>query len=694
MRHFARRARRVTLLAVLLAFAAATPAAAVTFTVNSTSDAADINPNDGTCNSSSFSTVCTLRAAIQTANLNGNGGVTDQIVVPAGTYSLTVLNSSPEDAAATGDLDITAPVSIQGAGARTTVIVGELKQSPTDRVFDVRGGATGVTISGLAIQNGGPSSDATGGGAALRNLGSATLQDVAVVANDSGSFPGGGIYNDTSGVLSLVGVTVAGNRTTGGGGGVFNAGGMGKSLMLNNSTISGNSAGSGGGLGSGNNTAPGAVIAWTTIANNDARSGPGAIAGSGSTSLESSIVSANTSGTNVAQCNGSISSTGHNVDSGTACSSAAQGDRQSQTVLLGALGDNGGQTDTHLPQPGSPAIDAGATTGCPAFDQRGIARPIGIACDAGSVEAPAPPPPPPPAQPSSLTLAPASADRAPGDANAVTATLLRSDGSPAVGIVVRYSITGANPGGGTVTTDAAGTAQISWEGIHEGADTLSAYADTNGDAAPSTGEPTASATVNWTLPTPKIAKTVNLDPLSGVVKVKLPPGTPSKADPGAHAAASYIPLEEARTVPVGTIVDARRGRVGLDAIVKRGSTATRKGEFYSGAFQIVQASAARPTTELRLTEQLQCTSTKSGLSAARSRTRHLWGKDHGGRFRTRGRNSSASVRGTTWYSKDTCNSTTTVVREGSVVVKDFGKHANVTVKAGHRYVARAKKKRH
>ncbi len=57
----------------------------------------------------------------------------------------------------------------------------------------------------------------------------------------------------------------------------------------------------------------------------------------------------------------------------------------SALVNLGILTDNGGLTPTHLPEPGSPAID-GAGTMCVADDQRGIARPQGPACDIGAVE--------------------------------------------------------------------------------------------------------------------------------------------------------------------------------------------------------------------------------------------------------------------------------------------------------------------
>lgn len=53
---------------------------------------------------------------------------------------------------------------------------------------------------------------------------------------------------------------------------------------------------------------------------------------------------------------------------------------------LGALAYNHGATQTLVPGSGSPAIDAGNGTGCPSYDQRGILRPQGAACDIGAVE--------------------------------------------------------------------------------------------------------------------------------------------------------------------------------------------------------------------------------------------------------------------------------------------------------------------
>lgn len=57
-------------------------------------------------------------------------------------------------------------------------------------------------------------------------------------------------------------------------------------------------------------------------------------------------------------------------------------------VGLGALTDNGGPTESMLPMPGSPLIDAIANgdPACGDVDQRGVARPVGPACDIGAVE--------------------------------------------------------------------------------------------------------------------------------------------------------------------------------------------------------------------------------------------------------------------------------------------------------------------
>ena len=69
----------------------------------------------------------------------------DYITVPQGTYSLTI-GGANEDAAATGDLDITDDLDILGADERSTIIDG----GGLDRVFEIFG-PTVVGVSGLTL---------------------------------------------------------------------------------------------------------------------------------------------------------------------------------------------------------------------------------------------------------------------------------------------------------------------------------------------------------------------------------------------------------------------------------------------------------------------------------------------------------------------------------------------------------------
>lgn len=81
---------------------------------------------------------------------------------------------------------------------------------------------------------------------------------------------------------------------------------------------------------------------------------------------------------------------------------------------LNALGDNGGPTQTMLPQTGSPVIDAIPTGACQTGvadgitdDQRGITRPQGPGCDIGAVEVEfVPPEPPPTPVPAAIVITP------------------------------------------------------------------------------------------------------------------------------------------------------------------------------------------------------------------------------------------------------------------------------------------------
>ena len=103
--------------------------------VDSTIDTVDSNPGDGFCTDAQGE--CTLRAAIMEAN---NLVDPDVIVLPAGTYTLTI-GGSGENQAMTGDLDITSKLTIVGAGRDLTTIDGN-KGVVNDYVFHAHTGGS------------------------------------------------------------------------------------------------------------------------------------------------------------------------------------------------------------------------------------------------------------------------------------------------------------------------------------------------------------------------------------------------------------------------------------------------------------------------------------------------------------------------------------------------------------------------
>src|SRR3954447_20175432 len=89
---------RAVSVAALVMLAAASTAAASTFTVNDTGDAGDANEFDGLC--ATATGVCTLRAAVDAANDHSGN---DDIVLPEGTFDVS--GATGDDDNASGDID-------------------------------------------------------------------------------------------------------------------------------------------------------------------------------------------------------------------------------------------------------------------------------------------------------------------------------------------------------------------------------------------------------------------------------------------------------------------------------------------------------------------------------------------------------------------------------------------------------------
>ncbi len=150
------------------------------------------------------------------------------------------------------------------------------------------------------------------------------------------------------------------------------------------------------------------------------------------------------------------------------------------------------------------------------------------------------------------------------------------------------------------------------------------------------------------------------------------------------ATAAPLDLGTVAGIPVGTEIDARKGRVRLTAAATRGRAAHRA-EFFGGVFVVTQS--ADDIVDLQLSEPFGSCAKKTG-----TRLRKLWG-DGTGRFRMRGLNAVVTVRGTRWLVQDSCEGTLTRVSQGLVSVRDTVKRKTVLVRAGRKYLAAPKKRR-
>jgi CSLREA domain-containing protein len=469
--------------------------------------------NDGVCDSD-----CSLREAV----INANACPGHQTIhIPADGYTLTLAGAG-EDAAATGDLDITDDVTIIGTGAPS------IHGFNSDRIFDIFapadvtmelliiiegeeqlgagiynrskltlydlsihdntavvppggvGGSAGggifneagtltlyntqvfsnvadhgagihnfatATLNATNVHLSGNNANGSGGGLWNNMAATATLNDAVIRLNDAGE-TGAGIYN--SGDLEINLATFEENESVLDGGGLFtttsgvsilydtwftnNNGRHGGAVYnqgmthlyrtgINNNTALG--TGGVGGLGGGayNDTASGLLLRNVTISMNmsTAVSAPGGAGiynagnlriefatiaqnsgdglygtGTGEYAIRSSIISYNPSG----NCTGprTPNSEGSNVESANTCVLLEGSDLVNTDPLLAPLASNGGNSLTHLLNPGSPAIDSGDIAKCTAQDQRGVARPQGGGCDRGAVEMEGPMPTPVPAE--------------------------------------------------------------------------------------------------------------------------------------------------------------------------------------------------------------------------------------------------------------------------------------------------------
>ncbi len=385
------------------------------FTVDTLADEVDAAIGDSACATSTG--FCSLRAAIQESNAIAGPG---EVIVPAGEYVTTIAGTG-DDAAATGDLDITDALTLRGAGRDVTTIDG----GGLDRVLHVLFAFDLVhaQVMDLAVRNGAAvlADNAVGGG--IENSGRLDLLRCEVSANRANL--GGGILNRERLFMDdcIVRENAAENLgfTNAFAGGIASAsssagGGDFVSAFIRNSAIVDNEAFVTGGLEFGNasfanvsnttisgNTSPQVTVRSTdvtlrhvTIADGF---GVGLQASSFDPTKELEIV--NSAISDFTACNLSTTApmtillAGHNASSDTSCGFVGAGDVEGVPLELEPLADVGG-TLAHVPMPSSPLIDSGDDAECAFADQRGELRPqdgdaSGTAeCDIGAIEVPEP----------------------------------------------------------------------------------------------------------------------------------------------------------------------------------------------------------------------------------------------------------------------------------------------------------------
>ncbi|MBK8022879.1 MAG: hypothetical protein IPK19_15970 [Chloroflexi bacterium] len=229
-----------------------------------------------------------------------------------------------------------------------------------------------LTLNDLTLTNGSASGSGTEGGAAIRSYGALRLSSVTIHGNTAAG--GGGVYNQ-AGALTIVNSTFSNNTASDYGGAILNFSGI---LRLINSTLSGNAAN-----GSSTNGGGGALDSYdalsvvtiinSTITNNTAMqtARSGIWLETGTLTLQNSIVAGNNGANNcLVEAGATITDNGNNLDNGTSCGFGASS-LSNTNPLLGALANNGGPTQTHLPANTSPAINAGSNA--KAVDENGAA---------------------------------------------------------------------------------------------------------------------------------------------------------------------------------------------------------------------------------------------------------------------------------------------------------------------------------
>ena len=348
--------------------------------------------------------------------INAQGGAIHAAGVAVTNNSTIDHNSASASNAAGGAI---------GTLGAVTVTDSTVSNNTANGFFAAQGGAidafSGVTVTRSTMSDNTALSNGTSiGGAFDSGVGAATVTESTLSGNKASALPccnttiaQGGAFRANRAV-TVTNSTLSGNSATAAngarGGAIFAFGQTPPSAVtVTNSTITDNTTSN---LGGGIWTDFSLITVYSTVVSNSAPTGANVnLNGTGTlTSFATVIALPLGGGANCASLAGTTSN-GFNFSDDISCGfpGPAGGD-----PTLGTLANNGGPTQTRLPQTGSPLIDAIPNASCQAdgasgitTDQRGLPRPgTGSPdCDIGAVEV-QPPAPTPPTVPSAVVIEP------------------------------------------------------------------------------------------------------------------------------------------------------------------------------------------------------------------------------------------------------------------------------------------------
>ncbi|MGN6867101.1 MAG: hypothetical protein ACTHMY_01730 [Solirubrobacteraceae bacterium] len=215
------------------------------------------------------------------------------------------------------------------------------------------------------------------------------------------------------------------------------------------------------------------------------------------------------------------------------------------------------------------------------------------------------------------------------------------------------------------------------------------------NAAGSTTQTSAPATITAPATPPQpplLGRLVNAKAISGKVFVVIK--------------GKLVQITGATQIRSGAEVDALHGTVSLTSATGHGKQ-TQTGTFGGAVFKVTQARAGKNKglTTLKLVEgafkgaptyatckaKVHKKALDASAAASSSKTLQLLRASAHGKFRTSGRYSAATVRGTKWTIADRCDGTLTHDITHSVAVTDFVRHKTIVLHAGQSYLAKKPK---